>query len=290
MTMSAIVSSEHRERRDLEQTPRIVLLDAVGTVLTLRRSVADIYHEIAKNVGIDLPKEVIKNRFVTAFVRYFTPWQSRLPADWAKQERFWLREHSSLETWLTSKNLHRDFQAFFSLPIDESREMKAWESLVAEVLAPLEPTEESNATSSAFHRLWELFAQPSTWQPIEGAGELIARLHAAGVQVGLASNFDRRLHQILMGFAGELDFDHVFVSSDLGYRKPDPRFFNAIIERLAASPRDVVMVGDRWWEDVAAPTVAGIPAFLYRTEQVVPQIGSESRHPNCLRRLLDLVQ
>lgn len=288
--MPTFHNTENHARLDWNQPPKIVLLDAVGTVLTLRRSVADIYHETAKKVGIDLPKEVIKSRFLTAFVRCFTAWQPRLPTDWAKRERLWLSEHVSTENWLTSESVQQDFQSFFSLPIDESREMQAWKTLVAEVLAPLESTEESNATSSAFHILWELFAQPSTWQPIEGAVELIGRLHAAGVQVGLASNFDRRLHQILTGFVAELDFDHVFVSSDLGYRKPDPRFYHAMIERLAVSPKDIVMVGDRWWEDFAAPTVAGIPAFLYSADHVIPQIASESSHPNCLRRLLDLVE
>jgi len=288
--MTTFFTPENHVRFDREQPPKIVLLDAVGTVLTLRRSVAEIYRETAKKVGIDLPKEVIQSRFSTAFVRCFTAWQSRLPSDWTKWERLWLNDHASTENWLTSASVRHDFESFFSLPIDESREMQAWETLVAEVLTPLESTEESNATSSAFHVLWELFAQPSTWQPIEGAVELIGRLRAAGVQVGLASNFDRRLHQILTGFVGELDFDHVFVSSDVGYRKPDPRFYDAMIKRLAVSPKDIVMVGDRWWEDFAAPTVAGIPAFLYRPNHAVSQIASESPPPKCLRRLLDLVQ
>lgn len=268
---------------------RVVLLDAVGTVLTLRRSVADCYHEAAQSAGIDLPIETIRARFPAAFARHFTPWQQRLPGPWAKQEHEWPANGEVVRNWLTMETMRAKFAEFFALPVNERLETNTWQSLVTEVLTPLDRPASRSATNTAFGTLWDLFAKPETWKAIEGASDLIARLRSEGIQVGLASNFDRRLHQILKGFVNELDFDHVFVSSDIGFRKPDPRFYQTIAELLAVSPTQIVMVGDRWWEDFAAPTVVGLQAFLYRQEPANSNCSVDQRPLNCLRTLTDLV-
>jgi putative hydrolase of the HAD superfamily len=240
---------------------RVVLFDAVGTVLTLRRSVADCYHDIARDAGIELPKEVIRTRFPAAFARYFTPWQLQLPEEWLARELAWPENQEVVRNWLTSPSTSTAFSQFLALPINEALEVRAWASLVAEVLSPLDRPASDRDTKPVFQSLWHLFAEPQTWLAMDGASTLIARLRAAGIQVCLASNFDRRLHQIIQGFNGTLDFDHVFVSSDLGFRKPDPRFYRAILERLGIRADHVAMIGDRWWEDFAAPTVCGLQAY-----------------------------
>jgi putative hydrolase of the HAD superfamily len=245
---------------DFGTTVRVVLFDAVGTVIELRHSVADCYYSAAQAAGIEISKDIIRQRFPDAFARNFTAWQQQLPEPWAVWARAWHTDRDSVRDWLSSEATRKSFFRFFSLPIDEEQEAQAWARLVAEVLAPIRTAADPECSNTAFRALWKWFAEPEAWQPVASASALIQRLRAEGKQVGLASNFDRRLNAVMAGLTEELEFDHLFVSSNLGYRKPDPRFYQAILARLQVRPEQVAMIGDRWWEDFAAPTVCGLQA------------------------------
>jgi len=53
-------------------------------------------------------------------------------------------------------------------------------------------------------------------------------------------------------------FEKVFVSSDLGVEKPDLRFFAAVLAGLQLPPQQVVMVGDKYVNDVRGAKAAGL--------------------------------
>lgn len=268
---------------------RVVLLDAVGTALTLSRSVAECYGEVAKRVGIDLPQDVIKSRFPGAFERNFTAWQSGLPADWVRFENDWRNNIESLSEWLKSPATRAEFASRFSLPVSESREYSSWASLVAEVLTPIHGAAPPAVLDEAFQILWSLFAAPETWRLMSGVTDLVAKLQGLGLRVCLASNFDGRLHQIMAGFSRDVRFDAIFVSSEIGYRKPDPRFYQEVLSRLGQPAEAVVMVGDRWWEDFAAPTTVGLTSFLFQPDPDRSKIHSTDHRPECLQSLTDLL-
>jgi putative hydrolase of the HAD superfamily len=287
-------ASHSRSSRDLgphlHPTTEVVLLDAVGTVLTLSRSVADCYYEVAQRVGIDVSKNVIRERFPAAFTRYFTPWQSLLPPEWVALEQNW-RSGRDLQPWSFQADSTRQmFEKFFALPVSEEGERTSWASLVADVLAPAEPSASKLANDAAFRHLWQLFAEPRSWQLMTGAASLVSRLQAVGLRVCLASNFDHRLRQIMAGFADQVQVNDVFVSSEVGFRKPDPRFYRSVLSRLSLPAEKVAMVGDRWWEDFAAPTIGGLQAFLFApgSREVGPD-NNESQPP-LLQTLGQLIQ
>ncbi|MBL8890454.1 MAG: HAD-IA family hydrolase [Planctomycetaceae bacterium] len=268
---------------------KIVLLDAVGTALTLQRSVAECYLEVANEVGIELQQGVIQGRFPTAFERNFCPWQSELPPDWRAAEKDWYINGSVVNMWLKAPTTIEQFASRFSFPVSESREYSSWAKLVSEVLLPVNGAGSSLVLDAAFQKLWKLFADPKSWRLMPGVTELVERLQALGLQVCLASNFDRRLHQIMAGFTRELRMDAIFVSSELGFRKPDPKFYGEVLGRIGCRAEEVAMVGDRWWEDFAAPTTVGISSFLLMPNQNPTQSKAADDRPECLRSLLDLL-
>ena len=51
--------------------------------------------------------------------------------------------------------------------------------------------------------------------------------------------------------------DHVFASSELGWRKPAAAFFRAVEQRLGLRPEELLLVGDDPELDVAAALRAG---------------------------------
>jgi putative hydrolase of the HAD superfamily len=266
---------------------RVVLLDAVGTVLGLKRSVVDVYHEMAARQGLATSHQSIRTRFPAAFERHFCPWQRVLPAALKNREAAW-RSASFAGDWAFDAPSHAAlFRDFFQLPVDETQERQLWQAVVAEVLA--DPVDPDNAAKveRAFQTLWDWFSRPATWSVTEDATQVITRLHRRGLRVCLASNFDRRLEKIVAGLQAELPVDHVYFSSRIGFRKPDPRFYQAILADLGVSASAVVMVGDRWWEDFAAPRVCGIPSFLYDPSNR-PSESPAADPPQLLTRLADL--
>ena len=56
-------------------------------------------------------------------------------------------------------------------------------------------------------------------------------------------------------------FEVVIFSSDLGYKKPDPRIYAAALQRMGLSPPDVLFIGDTCENDVLAPRKLGMQAL-----------------------------
>jgi putative hydrolase of the HAD superfamily len=59
--------------------------------------------------------------------------------------------------------------------------------------------------------------------------------------------------------------DALITSEAVGVTKPDPRIFEAALQRLNATPAETVMVGDNWQADVIGALAVGIrPVWLNR--------------------------
>lgn len=65
-------------------------------------------------------------------------------------------------------------------------------------------------------------------------------------------------------------FQHYFTSKELGYNKPDTRFFEAIIKYTGYKPEEHVMVGNDYSKDIIPAKTVGMKTILYSAD-----IGSE---------------
>jgi FMN phosphatase YigB (HAD superfamily) len=59
-------------------------------------------------------------------------------------------------------------------------------------------------------------------------------------------------------------FSRLFLSNEVGLRKPQPAFFARLIEACGAEPERMLMVGDRTDTDLAPALGAGMRAALVR--------------------------
>ncbi|MCX6272840.1 MAG: HAD family hydrolase [Bacteroidetes bacterium] len=64
-------------------------------------------------------------------------------------------------------------------------------------------------------------------------------------------------------------FDFFFSAKELGFRKPDPRFFVSILEQLGISADRVVSIGDKYLNDVEAAKKAGLGAILFNEDGTI---------------------
>jgi len=61
-------------------------------------------------------------------------------------------------------------------------------------------------------------------------------------------------------------FEAVFTAQELGACKPEPAFFQAVLEELGCAPSEAVMVGDAYRADVVGAKEAGLRAVWFNPE------------------------
>ena len=98
--------------------------------------------------------------------------------------------------------------------------------------------------------------------PLDGVGEAIEQLRGSGVRVAVVSNSDGSVRGSL-GKAGLLGlFEFVIDSHEAGVSKPDPRIFQAALERMGLEPSNAWYVGDSVFHDVNGARAAGLSRAL----------------------------
>jgi len=138
----------------------------------------------------------------------------------------------------------------------ETREIERWRTIVAEVL------DDVRDTAACFAELYEHFARPDAWCCDPGAAPVLAELSRRGCSLGIASNYDSRLRRVLAGLP-MLDYiKQVLISSEVGWRKPAPEFFAAMVRQAGAAPEETLYVGDDYENDYRAAMSAGLHALL----------------------------
>ena len=63
-------------------------------------------------------------------------------------------------------------------------------------------------------------------------------------------------------------FHHFFSSQQLGFKKPDPRFFSSIANMLALAPNDCVMIGNFYEKDIVGAKQAGMQTILFNENNI----------------------
>ncbi len=141
--------------------------------------------------------------------------------------------------------------------------------------APLDPAFLAEAEAAFFAP--ELQAMRS----LPGAVELLRHFHSLGLFVGLASNASS--HYFIMeccrrlGFASYLD--PIASSAAVGWAKPDPRIFQAVLARWSLPPAAAVMVGDTLEADIVGAHQLGLRTILLTAEHRTPDIHRQPLSP-----------
>jgi putative hydrolase of the HAD superfamily len=113
--------------------------------------------------------------------------------------------------------------------------------------------------------LWTEQPRINLWRrPIAGMIELCRALRAAGVPVGVVSNSEGRLAELVDEMGWSADFAVIADSGRLGVEKPDAFIFHWAAERLGVAARRIVHVGDSWGADIEGALGAGMRAIWFR--------------------------
>jgi len=220
---------------------RCVAFDAVGTLIYPSPSAAEAYHRFAVKFGSRLPAEEIARRFRAAFRA---------------------TERGEIDGGNDGQP-HR-------LATSEEIEFQRWKAIVTQVIDDIADGD------ACFADLFRHFALPASWGSFGDVAETLERLRRGGIRIALASNFDGRLHIVSDGIPEIRDISCRVISSEVGYRKPSPEFFAALLEKCECRSDELLMVGDDRENDSDGAGTIGIPAVLInrRSPPAADEIGS----------------
>lgn len=203
---------------------RAVYFDAAGTLIKPARKVGESYAAIAEKYGKSVPPDELFARFRICFDGAPCLAFPNAPAHRIDQ-------------------LERDW----------------WRERVRQIFEPFGGFDDFD---DCFGELFSYFAEPHAWVLFPEVLDTLAALKQRGVMLAVISNFDSRLLGILDGLGIGPWFDDVFVSSRVGYAKPDRRIFDAALSRHGLFAEDVVHVGDSEDHDLKGARKAGLRALL----------------------------
>ncbi len=96
--------------------------------------------------------------------------------------------------------------------------------------------------------------------------ETLLQLLERGFSMGVLSNWDGRLPQVLRDLELDGFFDFVVSSAQVGYEKPDARFFEFGLQKIRISHPQIetencIYIGDHWGKDVVPSRLMGMQAI-----------------------------
>ena len=167
----------------------------------------------------------------------------------------------------------------------EARERSYWQAVVKESIRELKPQPKNFA--ALFDDLWDTFSHANRWRPAHGAVETLQTLRDRGYQVALLTNWDARVRTLLKENGYDRYFDHLFISSEIGYEKPAPEIFQHAAQALKLPPEQILHIGDSLQHDIEGAQAAGWTAVRILDKP----LESQPHRPNihALPELLDIL-
>ncbi|NXT31028.1 HDHD3 protein, partial [Pelecanoides urinatrix] len=128
----------------------------------------------------------------------------------------------------------------------------------------LSGVQEDGVLTLMAENLYHDFCSAHNWEVLPGAGETLSRCSQRGFRMGVVSNFDNRLENILSQCNLRHHFEFVVTSEDVGFAKPDRRIFEKALRLGGVPPEQAAHVGDDYTRDYKAARAVGMHGFLLR--------------------------
>lgn len=118
----------------------------------------------------------------------------------------------------------------------------------------------------------------------------LTALRAAGMRIGICSNWGWDLDRFLEATGVAALVDVAITSARVGFRKPHPAIYDLTLDALCTEADETVFVGDSWEPDVVGPSAKGMTAVhvLRDRRRPAPALPPRSRRIGALDELLSL--
>ena len=208
----------------------MVFFDVGGTLIDVAEPVGNTYAMIAQQHGKIVSPELLQQNFGIVF--------KRMPP-------------LAFSSDLAEEALVRE-------------EYQWWFQLVSQVFSGCG---EFKKFSRFFADVYFHYEEPKAWKLFDDVIPTLRKLQEMRIKIGVISNFDSRLHALLVGFGLAKYFDTIHISSLVGFAKPQPEIFYSALQANQIHSSEVVHIGDSMIEDYQAAINAGLSAWLIERKQ-----------------------
>jgi putative hydrolase of the HAD superfamily len=137
--------------------------------------------------------------------------------------------------------------------------MEFWRQVVGQTLEGLCSEDQFELVFAELHRE---FGSARRWRLVDDAIPTIETLKSRGYLVGILSNWDTRLRQVMSELGVMPLVDDCFISCEIGAEKPDLRIFQHVEREWDLWPENILHVGNSPGHDGEGARNAGWHYFL----------------------------
>lgn len=124
---------------------------------------------------------------------------------------------------------------------------------------------------------------------LPGAAEFLRELRARGKVYLITNGTPAAQYGRLDALGIRGDFDGIFVSDEIGFAKPDVRFFEYVFAHAPARREDCIVIGDSLSSDIAGARGAGVPSILYAPRGVPDGAEAADYVTHSYRQIIEIL-
>ena len=208
-------------------TIEIVFFDAGETLLRPHPSFSELFSQTARSHGTDITPDDVH------------------------------RVQSELAPHLVDLADDDDGLRYEGASLSEEGSERFWMHLYRRLLKELGVEDESLA-----RRLFEVFSSSASYKLFDDVQPTLRAIEESGYRMGLISNFERWLEEMLVELEVGHHFEPAIISGIEGIEKPDPGIYELALEKAGVAPENAVHVGDSPEMDVKPAASIGIRGIL----------------------------
>ncbi|XP_035518700.1 haloacid dehalogenase-like hydrolase domain-containing protein 3 [Morone saxatilis] len=207
------------------QSPlRWVLWDVKDTLLKVRASVGEQYCREAERMGLNLSPVDVQAAFLQAYKQY----SRRYP----------------------------------NYGVTQGLDGRSWWIRVVQDTFSRCRVQDPALLHTMSNNLYQNFCNAENWEVFPDSQKALESCSSLGLKMGVVSNFDSRLKEILRVCGLLSHFSFLITSEEAGVPKPSPNIFHQALQKCGVPAASVAHIGDHYVNDYLASRSVGIHGFL----------------------------
>ncbi|MBW4664461.1 MAG: HAD-IA family hydrolase [Chroococcus sp. CMT-3BRIN-NPC107] len=209
--------------------PKVIFLDAVGTLFGVKGSVGKAYADVAEKFGVTVSEEAVNAAFFQSFAAAPPPIFSGVK--------------------------------FEDIP---NYEFEWWQVVALETFQQVGVVNQFADFSKFFEQLYSHFATAKPWVVYNDVIPTLKRWQKRKIELGIISNFDSRLYLVLESLKLIDFFTSITISTEVSAAKPNQKIFQESLDKHNCAAADAWHIGDSFKEDYQGASAAGLKAILIK--------------------------
>lgn len=203
--------------------PKVIFLDAVGTLFGVKGGVGEVYQTLSQKAGVEASAQQLDKAFYRSFAAASAmAFPDAAAIDIPHLEYLWWL--AIAKDTFQRAGILKDFADF----------------------------------EGFFEGVYQHFATAQPWVVYQDTVSSLERWQRMDISLGIISNFDSRIYAVLDVLGLSQYFQTITISTEARAAKPDPLIFATALQKHDCEPEDAWHIGDNRKDDLKGAQAAGI--------------------------------